>query len=133
MTGAVGRFEGVSGDSGCLTRARWTHPLAPSVLRTCGTLRAARTTHMPHTFHRISVRVHRADSRITRSLVKTLTYRLLLACLDFLVIYLFTRQLELALGFTVVSRLYTVAAYFFHERAWDFVTWGVQPAASRET
>lgn len=85
------------------------------------------------TFHRISVRKHRIESKITRSLVKALTYRVLLACLDFAVVYLFTREPKLALGFVVVRGLYTAAAYFFHERLWGSITWGVQPAPSRET
>jgi hypothetical protein len=35
-----------------------------------------------------------------RSVVKALTYRLFIVCLDFLAIYLFTRKAEVAFGFT---------------------------------
>jgi adenylylsulfate kinase len=62
--------------------------------------------------------------------VKAITYRALIGCLDFLVIYLFTHELKLALGFLLVSNLYTAAAYFFHERLWNRITWGMQQAAS---
>lgn len=78
------------------------------------------------------MREHRTGSRFTRSVVKAISYRVLIACLDFLVIYLFTREMKLALGFVLVSSLYAAAAYFFHERLWNRILWGVEPAASTQ-
>jgi hypothetical protein len=48
----------------------------------------------------------RAPTR-TRSVVKALTYRVVIVCLDFLVIYIFTHKIEVALGFMIVSNVYT--------------------------
>ncbi len=62
-----------------------------------------------------------------RSLVKALTYRVLIVCLDFLVIYLLTHKVDVALGFMIVSNVYTTAAYFLHERLWARIAWGRPP------
>jgi uncharacterized membrane protein len=59
-----------------------------------------------------------------RSVVKAITYRAVIICLDFLVIYLFTHKVEVALGFMVVSNIYTTVAYVLHERIWARIRWG---------
>jgi adenylylsulfate kinase len=59
-----------------------------------------------------------------RSIVKTLTYRVLILILDFTSIYIFTGQVKIALGFMIVSNVYTTISYYFHERIWDRITWG---------
>ena len=61
---------------------------------------------------------------LRRSVVKTITYRVIILILDFTSIYLFTGKLEVALGFMVVSNIYTTVIYFFHERVWDKIRWG---------
>ena len=65
-----------------------------------------------------------AGESLKRSIVKTLSYRLVILILDFGSIYLFTGQVKVALGFMLVSNIYTTLAYFFHERVWDKVKWG---------
>jgi uncharacterized membrane protein len=62
-----------------------------------------------------------------RSLVKAITYRVFIVCLDFAVIYLFTHKVEVALGFMIVSNLYTTVGYFLHERLWARIRWGTEP------
>ncbi|OGH83942.1 MAG: hypothetical protein A2261_00535 [Candidatus Magasanikbacteria bacterium RIFOXYA2_FULL_44_8] len=59
-----------------------------------------------------------------RSLIKTLTYRVVILALDFTVIYWLTGKVEIAAGFTLVSNLYTSVGYYLHERIWDRVKWG---------
>lgn len=67
-----------------------------------------------------------------RSIVKALTYRVLIVCLDFTAIYLFTHKVDVALGFMIVSNIYTTVGYFVHERAWARIRWGMQaPEAGR--
>ena len=61
-----------------------------------------------------------------RSVAKAVTYRILIMSLDFLTIYLFTRTVRIALGFMIVSNLYTTVGYFLHERAWAHIRWGLQ-------
>jgi uncharacterized membrane protein len=61
-----------------------------------------------------------------RSLVKALTYRALIVCLDFGTVYLFTGEVRVALGFMVASNVYTTVAYLLHERAWARISWGIR-------
>ena len=61
---------------------------------------------------------------LKRSLLKTASYRFVIIILDFTTLYLFTGKVKVALGFTVVSNVYTTLAYFFHERIWDRISWG---------
>jgi uncharacterized membrane protein len=64
-----------------------------------------------------------------RSIAKALTYRVVVVCLDFLAIYLFTHKVEVAVGFMIVSNLYTTVGYFVHERVWARVAWGTEAKA----
>ena len=59
-----------------------------------------------------------------RSLAKSISYRIAIMGLDFTVLYLFTRRTGVALGFVIVSNIYTTAAYFIHERLWNRIQWG---------
>jgi len=63
--------------------------------------------------------------KFRRSVVKAITYRVVIMCLDFLTIYLMTGAIHVALGFMIVSNIYTSVAYFVHERAWSRIQWGI--------
>ncbi len=60
-----------------------------------------------------------------RSIVKAITYRLLIMSLDFLTIYLFTGAPRIAIGFMIASNVYTSVCYMIHERLWTHIAWGV--------
>ena len=60
-----------------------------------------------------------------RSITKAVTYRLLIMTLDFLTILLLTGTYRVALGFMIVSNIYTTIAYFLHERLWARISWGL--------
>lgn len=60
-----------------------------------------------------------------RSMVKAITYRLVIVLLDFATIYLFTGKVRVAAGFMLVSNVYTTVAYVLHERIWARVRWGI--------
>jgi len=61
-----------------------------------------------------------------RSLVKAITYRIVIIILDFSVIYLLTHRIDVALGFMIISNIYTTVAYFLHERVWNRIRWGIE-------
>jgi adenylylsulfate kinase len=65
---------------------------------------------------------------LRRSVVKAVTYRIVVMILDFATIYLFTGKVKVALGFMVASNVYTTLAYFGHERIWARIRWGVASA-----
>jgi uncharacterized membrane protein len=72
----------------------------------------------------LSHKTHNTEETLTRTMVKTISYRLLIVILDFTALYLFTGKLTLAIGFTIVSNIYTTIGYFAHERIWDKIKWG---------
>ena len=72
----------------------------------------------------LSHHTHHAEEAVSRTLVKTITYRIFILILDFTTIYIFTRQAKIALGFMIVSNIYTTVGYFLHERIWDKIKWG---------
>ena len=61
---------------------------------------------------------------LSRSVVKAVSYRIIIVTADFIAVYFFTRRIEIAVGFVVVSNVYTSVLYFLHERFWDRVSWG---------
>jgi len=60
----------------------------------------------------------------SRSLMKAVTYRIVILILDFIAIYMLTGKIETAFGFMVVSNIYTSIGYYFHERIWNRTNWG---------
>ena len=61
-----------------------------------------------------------------RSVSKAVTYRIVVVIMDFSVIYLLTGKIMIAVGFMIISNIYTTIAYFIHERIWNKVQWGLQ-------
>jgi uncharacterized membrane protein len=60
-----------------------------------------------------------------RSIAKAVIYRVIVMCLDFVTIYVFTGRVRVAIGFMIASNIYTTLVYVLHERAWASVSWGV--------
>jgi uncharacterized membrane protein len=60
----------------------------------------------------------------TRSITKTITYRLLIIISNFLITYFLTGSLEIATGVAGVSFLVNTGIYYVHERVWNTVRWG---------
>jgi adenylylsulfate kinase len=67
---------------------------------------------------------HHSKEKLSRSIVKTISYRLVILIFDFTLIYLYTRQIKVALGFMILSNIYSTLGYFFHERIWSKIKWG---------
>jgi uncharacterized membrane protein len=61
---------------------------------------------------------------LKRSLVKSISYRVIIIVLDFCTVYLFTGKVKVAIGFMLVSNTYTTVTYFLHERFWEKIKWG---------
>jgi uncharacterized membrane protein len=66
-----------------------------------------------------------------RSIVKAVTYRSIIVCLDFLAVYLLTGKVGTATTFMIVSNTYTTLGYFLHERAWAKISWGMIPQSEK--
>ena len=59
-----------------------------------------------------------------RSLVKAITFRVVVVCFDFLVISYFVDGVEKTIFLTLMSNLIRLFLYFVHERFWNRVTYG---------
>ncbi len=59
-----------------------------------------------------------------RSLVKTVTFRILIIISDMIIIYALTHKLYITLGIIGLSNLSSTILYFIHERIWNKINWG---------
>jgi uncharacterized membrane protein len=60
----------------------------------------------------------------SRSLVKTITWRLLGSLDTFLLSWLITGKAKLALSIASVEVLTKLILYYWHERVWNLIKWG---------
>jgi uncharacterized membrane protein len=118
-------FQGVRNAPTVITMADPRDHDAPlSTVTTAGTRTLSRGTgFLCDSVYAVSMATPPTSTR-KRSIVKALTYRVVIVCLDFLAIYLFTHKVEVALGFMIVSNIYTTVGYFVHERIWARIGWG---------
>lgn len=61
----------------------------------------------------------------TRTLVKSVTYRLTAWIFTILWTYIFTGEIAKSVGFATVLHLLLSIDYYFHERIWSKVKWGL--------
>ncbi len=59
-----------------------------------------------------------------RSILKTVTWRVLATLVTTLVVYWFTREVSLALGAGFVDAVIKMFIYYAHERLWDRMSYG---------
>lgn len=59
-----------------------------------------------------------------RSLIKTISYRILIIVCNGLIILWYTGELQTTLDFIGISSIVSTIIYFFHERVWNHIHWG---------
>lgn len=59
-----------------------------------------------------------------RSVVKTLSWRLVATGTTLIVAYALTGSIGKASGIAITAALVLMLMYYFHERAWDKIDWG---------
>jgi uncharacterized membrane protein len=62
----------------------------------------------------------------SRSLVKTLVYRVLMIFVTIAVAYVFTDSVVAALNIGIVTNLVKTAMYYGYERVWNHISWGAE-------
>lgn len=67
----------------------------------------------------------RPHQDLSRAVVKTLGYRLLMVCITVAVAFLVVDDVGQALSIGLVANLVKTGTYFGYERLWDRVDWGV--------
>jgi uncharacterized membrane protein len=59
-----------------------------------------------------------------RSLVKTLSWRIIASLDTFLISWLVSGKISIGVTIATIEVITKLALYYFHERAWDKVKWG---------
>jgi len=67
----------------------------------------------------------RPHQALSRAVVKTLGYRLLMVCITVAVAFLVVDDVGQALSIGLVANVVKTGTYFGYERIWDRVDWGV--------
>ncbi len=62
--------------------------------------------------------------RNTRSIAKAISWRIVGTIDTILISWLITGKITLALSIGAIETVTKIALYFFHERAWNVVSWG---------
>jgi len=64
--------------------------------------------------------------RLHRSLVKAITFRLMVLLADAIIVFAITHRFDLTFGVLLFSNISSTILYIIHERAWNTVSWGKQ-------
>jgi uncharacterized membrane protein len=67
---------------------------------------------------------HKAAEKHSRSLIKSISYRLLSIAADSIAAYFFTHDAALSAGIVIVINSYSTVLYYLHERVWANIHWG---------
>lgn len=55
----------------------------------------------------------------SRSVIKAVTFRVIVVCFDLLVVFLFTKAWDKTIALTIASNLVRLVLYYGHERVWN--------------
>lgn len=61
-----------------------------------------------------------------RSVAKAVTFRVIAMAVGFVVAYAFTHRIGVSLGIMLIRDAVMTLFYFWHERAWQRIRWGIQ-------
>jgi uncharacterized membrane protein len=71
------------------------------------------------------LRADRPRQAVSRAVVKTVCYRLLMVLVSVVVAYLVVGDVSAALSIGLVTNAVKTATYYGYERFWDRITWGI--------
>ena len=60
-----------------------------------------------------------------RSIAKTITFRIVATLTTFILVLIFTNEIKIALGLSIVEFFSKIIVYYVHERIWTKVRWGL--------
>lgn len=66
----------------------------------------------------------KANATHTRTLVKALTWRITATLITFLLVWLFSKDVSIALTVGGLEFSIKLLAYYLHDRAWLHIPWG---------
>lgn len=62
--------------------------------------------------------------RASRSVIKSISFRIIVIIADTVIIFSLTHKVELAIGIIIASNLASTILYYLHERLWNRIHWG---------
>jgi len=62
-----------------------------------------------------------------RSVIKSITWRIICIIVSVLTAYVLTNKLDIAAAIGTVYNVITMILYYFHERVWNRIKWATQP------
>ncbi|WP_452597059.1 DUF2061 domain-containing protein [Pontimicrobium sp. MEBiC01747] len=72
----------------------------------------------------VEVKKNISEEKLKRSLVKTISWRVVGTIATVVISYIITGTLALAFSIGVIELISKLVLYFFHERAWNKIKWG---------
>jgi uncharacterized membrane protein len=66
----------------------------------------------------------RFHEKNSRSIIKSITFRIIVVSSDLIIIYALTHRLDIVLGITIATNLASIVLYYAHERVWNIIRWG---------
>ncbi len=72
----------------------------------------------------IDIEIVKPEEKIKRSLVKTISWRIVGTLTTFLISWVITGTLALAFSIGFIELISKMVLYFFHERTWNKIKWG---------
>lgn len=67
---------------------------------------------------------YRSRDRRLRTVLKTISWRIIGACLTFVVAWIFTKKVSASLSIVGVREIFGLIFFYAHERVWTEVHWG---------
>ncbi len=61
-----------------------------------------------------------------RSILKSVTFRIVVLISDFVIVMLITHRYDFAIGVIIATNLGSAVFYYLHERVWSRVKWGLK-------
>lgn len=69
---------------------------------------------------------------IRRSVLKSISFRILVIISDLLVIFFITHRYDVTIGLTVATNLASTILYYFHERIWNAIHFGKKSVKKKD-
>lgn len=66
----------------------------------------------------------KVNETIIRSLVKTIIWRVTVFIADFIIAFVFTKDVDLSTKLALTKVFVSFVLYYLHERVWNKISWG---------
>lgn len=68
----------------------------------------------------------KTHAHVSRSLLKSVTFRAIILVSDFTVVFLLTGQIAVTTALVIITNFSSTIIYFLHERVWERISFGLK-------